>query len=340
VSVRGASLRPLLGLAAAIALLVVPGAAFAQDVPGRLILAPIGQPGAYFDLTMQPGDRRSLEISLGNASSAPISARTYAADVYTIVDGGFGGRLRDEPATGTTTWLSYSTDVLQLSPGANVRRAFTVSVPRNAGPGEYITSVVLENDVPVPGSGPVALGQVTRQAVAVVVTVPGPRRPGLAIGAARHEVVAGVSIVSVGVENPGNIRLKPLVGFRLFDAAGHLVSATQFQMDTFYSWTTSSIEVPLAALLLPGAYTIALHLDEAAESLHVADLSIPLVVVAAAVVPQVDGGVPELAAVDQASPPVGTTGLPLAIAGLLLVAVIGVALGVRVARRRRRAASA
>jgi hypothetical protein len=340
VSFRGASLRPLLGLGAIVALLLVPGRASAQDVPGRLILAPIGQPGTYFDLTMRPGDRQTFELSFGDASSAPIAARTYAADVYTIVNGGFGGRLRDEPETGMTTWLDYPTEVLQLRPGGNVRRAFTVRVPPDVIPGEYITSVVLENDVPVPGSGPVALGQVTRQAVAVVVTVPGPRKPALTIGAARHEVVAGTSIVSVAVANPGNIRLKPLVGFRLFDGAGHLVSVTQFRMDTFYSWTTSTVEVPLASILLPGAYTIALDLDDAANDVYVTEPAIPLVVVAAAVAAPVGAGVPELPVVDQASPPAGATGLPLPTAALLLVAVVGVARGVRVVRRSRRAASA
>jgi hypothetical protein len=267
-------------------------------------------------------------------------ARTYAADVYTIVNGGFGGRLRDEPATAMTGWLDYPTDVLDLEPGDAVRRRFTISVPQAAVPGEYITSVVLENEVPVPGSGPVALGQVTRQAVAVVVTIPGPRRPALTIGAARHEVAAGVSIVSVAVANPGNVRLKPLVGFRLFDSAGHLVSATQFRMDTFYSWTTSSIEVPLGSILQPGAYTIALGLDDAANDVHVAESAIPLVVVAAAVGAPAGGDVSELPGVDQASPPAGPNGLPLAMAGLLLVAVVGVALGARRVRRNRRAASA
>ena len=327
-------------MAVAVASLMVPGPALAQDVPGRLILAPIGQRGAYFDLTMRPGDRRSLEVELGDASAEPISARTYAADVYTIVNGGFGGRLRDEPATAMTGWLDYPTDVLELHSGDAVRRPFTITVPADAGPGEYITSIVLENAVPIPGAGPVALDQVTRQAVAVVVNIPGPRRPALTIGAAHHDVIAGTSIVSVAVANPGNIRLKPMVGFRLLDAAGHQVSATRFQMDTFYSWTTSTIEVPLASILLPGAYTVSLDLDDAAHDVHVVDSAIPLVVVAAAVAGPVVGGVPELSSVDQASPPAGTNGLPFAIAGLLLAAAAVVALGVRVARRNRRAASA
>jgi len=47
--------------------------------------------------------------------------------------------------------------------------------------GEYIASVILENDEPVKGKGSIALDQVVRQAVAVAVA--GTLQPGLAIGA-------------------------------------------------------------------------------------------------------------------------------------------------------------
>jgi hypothetical protein len=83
--------------------LVAPGAASAGDAGIKLALRPIGQAGTYFDLTMRPGERRRLEVEIANVGTQRIAARSYAADVYTIVNGGFGGRLRDEPQTGTTS---------------------------------------------------------------------------------------------------------------------------------------------------------------------------------------------------------------------------------------------
>ncbi len=204
---------------------------------------------------MAPGETRSLEIDIGNAGTAELAARTYAADVYTIINGGFGARLRDDPQTDTTRWLSYPTQVLRLAAGAGVRRTFAVAVPTDAAPGEYITSLVLENDQPIRGSGAVGLDQVVRQAVAVVVTVPGPRSPGLAIGRASHKVVAGRSVVSIGVENTGNVRLKPLVTFALVDTTGTEISHSTMRMDTFYAHTQTSVEMQLAELLPPGTYT-------------------------------------------------------------------------------------
>jgi hypothetical protein len=309
-------------------------AAAAQAADLKLVLLPVDQPGPYFDVTMHPGERRSFEVTLGDAAAAPMDVRTYAADVYTIVNGGFGGRLRDEARTGMTRWLGYPTETMQLRAGQSVRRPFTVSVPRDAAPGEYISSVVLENELPIHADGSFAVDQFVRQAVAVVVTVPGSRTPGLTIGAARHEVVAGRSIVSIAVANTGNIRLKPAVAFTLFDGGGAQVSRTSLQMDTFYARTDTRVELPLASLLLPGTYTIRLTLDDSAAGARADEPAIPLTVVAVAVSAPAQRETPELTAVDQGSAPASAIlWWPIAsLAGLLVV--ISVGLGARIVRRR------
>lgn len=68
---------------------------------------------------------------------------------------------------------------------------------------------------PIVSQVAVALDQIIRQAVAVVVIVPGIRSPALTIGEATHNAAAGHSIVKVAVANPGNVRLKPVVDFTL-----------------------------------------------------------------------------------------------------------------------------
>jgi hypothetical protein len=262
---RGAriALLPLMLLAFA-----APGAAFAVAGDFKLVLAPIGQAGPYFDLVMEPGDTAHLEVALGNDGSAGVAARTYATDVFTITNGGYGGRLRDEAQTGTTAWLTYPTAVVDLPAGAHTRRALTVTVPLDAGPGEYISSLVIENDVPVPGGGAIAFDQFVRQAIAVVVTVPGARTPELHLGAAHHEVVAGRSVVTIAAVNSGNVRLKPAVAFVLRDASRTEISRTTFQMDTFYARTDALVSVSLAALLPSGTYTIELTLADTAQTVE------------------------------------------------------------------------
>lgn len=317
--------------------LAAAGPALAQSDDGRLALRPVGQAGPFFDLSMRPGETRNLRVEIANTGGASLAARTYATDVYTIVNGGFGGRLRDEPRTGTTRWLDYATDVLQLPAGDSVRRSFTVAVPADAGPGEYITSIVLENDQPIRTDGTVVLAQVIRQAVAVVVTVPGLRSPGLAIGTASHKFVAGRSVVSVAVENTGNVRLKPDVDFTLFDASGTQVSHASVQMDTFYAHTDTFVEVPLASLLLPGTYTVRLGLVDPDSTVRADKGALTFVVDVPAESAGPAGAVPGLTAVNQA-PGDGRISLPVAaVEGGAAVALGGVLAGLLfLALRRRR----
>src|ERR1700690_1660020 len=97
-----------------------PSVALAQTGQIKLALLPVGQAGSFFDLTMAPGETRTFAVEIANDGDAALAARSYAADVYTIINGGFGARLRDAPRTGATNWLDYSTTVEDLQPGQGI----------------------------------------------------------------------------------------------------------------------------------------------------------------------------------------------------------------------------
>lgn len=330
-----ASRSVLLATLAMLSALLAPITAHAQDGQVELAIRPIDQTAQFFDVTMRPGETRTLEVELANVGDAAIAARTYAADVYTIINGGFGARLREEPQTGTTLWLDYATDVLQLPAGEGIRRTFAIAVPADAGPGEYITSLVLENDEPIRGSGDVAIDQIVRQAMAIVVTVPGSRTPAITIGAASHTVVTDRSVVAVALENTGNVRLKLVADFVLLDAAGAEVSRATVPMDTFYAQTGTLLEVPLAALLQPGTYTIRLTLEDATQGLRASEAALPLRVEEPPVANVVEGVVPGLTEVAQAIQE-GRVPLSLGLAVIIASLVLGVVVGLAVLRIRRR----
>lgn len=314
--------------------LVAPAAALAQEGAVKLALLPVGQARSFFDLVMKPGETRRFAVEIANNGTALIAARTYAADVYTIINGGFGGRLRDEPRTGMTGWVDYPTDVLQLASGHRISRGFTVTVPLDAGPGEYITSLVLENDRPLIDDHAIGVNQIVRQAVAVVVTVPGRRSPALTIGAATHLVVAGTSLVRIAVDNPGNVRLKPVVGFTLVDPTGAQVSEATITMDTFYAHTSTFVEFPLAALLRPGTYAVRLTLDDPAQGVGTSTSGIALVVAAPARSDAGQGLVPGLIPVVQGADGEPFPAGPLALVAAMLLGIASVSL-LFVSRRRR-----
>jgi hypothetical protein len=263
-----------------------------------------------------------------------VQARTFAADAYTIVNGGFAARLDGEPTGGTTTWLDFPTQTLELDPGKGLNQTFTVRVPADAQPGEYLTSLVVQNATPLGGSSAtgegIAFKQIVRQAIAVSITIPGPLTPGLAIGQATHRTVAEKSSVAVALQNTGNVKIKPNGLFTLFDETGLEISRYRIAMDSFYAGTDTFVEVPFAQRLNPGDYTATLELSEGDDRLASSvSLAFQVPLAQADLVPQPLGSAPQLATVNQTAlaplnptlPQLGDLSWPwmLAIVGLLLV---------------------
>lgn len=249
-------------LIAVVAGLGTPQPAAADHAPALLGLTPVDEDGTYFELTASPGDVRQLRVEAANFGNEEMRARTYAADVYSIVNGGFGAELFGEPAAGTTEWLSYRPRELTLGPREAVVIDFAVAVPDDAAPGEYVTALVIENADPVRGEGSVAFEQINRNAIAVAITVPGPRRTALEMGGVRHQTVGDLSIVSFEVENPGDTHLRPAGRFVLRDRDGTEVTARDVRMDSVYAGTGTLLEVPVAPRLAPGDYCAVLTLSD------------------------------------------------------------------------------
>jgi len=240
-------------------------AASAADSATHLSIRPIGVEGSYFTLTMSPGETRQLTVELGNFGDAPVETRTYAADAYSIVNGGFGARLDGEPTGDVTKWLSYTPETLTIAPAARQERTFALTIPHDTKPGEYITSVVIQNATPTSTSqsGSVGIKQINRQVIAVAITVPGPLAPGLQIGTATYKPVGERSVISFGVTNTGNVHLKPAGEFVITTKDGAEVSRGTVTMDSVYAGTQTAVEALLAQRLNPGDYVASLTLTDA-----------------------------------------------------------------------------
>jgi hypothetical protein len=326
----------LAGGAMALALVVGSmGVARATHEPPRLGLTPVGADGPYFELTLDGGEGMDLEVELANFGHADVLSRTYAADAYSIVNGGFGAELFGAPTSGTTRWLSYEARELKLGPGDAVVLDVRVDVPGDTPPGEYIAALVAENVDPYRGEEEsVAVDQVNRVAVAVAIDVPGPATPDLAIGSVSHSLAAGTSFVSFEVTNPGNVHLKPAGDFALRDADGNELAAAAAVMDTLYAGSATRFEAPLAAPLAPAGYCAVLSLTDEATGASAETECLPFTVVPPSTpAPATDRS--GAGAIPIVQPAIDVVGTPFAgaLAGAVLTAVAAWWL---LGRRRRR----
>jgi hypothetical protein len=313
--------------------------------PIKLGLKPVGVAGSNFKITMQPGETRGLAVSLNNYGADPVIARTFAANAYSLVNGGFGVRLDGEPISDTTTWLTYPAGDTELAAGTAIEREFSVAVPAATPPGEYLTGIVLQNAEATSndtGQGGMVLKQIMRQVVAVSIDVPGTRTPALALGPVSHSIVANRSMIAVAVHNLGNVRLTPTGDFVLWDKTGLEVTRFAIAMDTVYAHTDTTAEVPFSTKLNPGAYTAELKLEDA-SGLSVTSRILPLIIPEPVVdaTPLGVGEVPPLAQANQIPlAPVASMN-PWMLVGIAFGAGLGLMLtaggvGFVIYRRRRR----
>jgi hypothetical protein len=270
----------------------------------QLGIKPVGIDGSYFDLTMKPGEARQLTVELGNFGTRDAVAQVYPADVYSLVNGGMGVRLAGEPTSGATGWLGIAAESLPLAASEGQVRSFPVSVPDGAGPGEYITSIVIQDATPAEGvsTGGVVATRVNRQAIAVAITVPGPITPGLTLGAVGHHVASGKSVMTVDVANTGNVRLKPSGEFVLSDRSGAELTRFPIAMDSVYAGTSTVAEIPFTTLLDPGDYVATLSLADSAHDVAVTTSPMALTIdVPAAPVPAQQTSAPRAVVVRQSA---------------------------------------
>ncbi len=227
------------------------------------VIEPVGQDGTYLVLEASAGSETTLTVALGNAGDADVPARTYAADAFSLVNGGFGVRAEAEPTTGTTTWLGYEAETLDLVAGKQIERSFAVTIPAETTPGQYITGLVLQTAEPIAVGDSAMLRQNIVKAIAVVITVPGPIEPSLTNGAASLKQTTVSNSLVVEVANTGNILLKPAGTVTMTTTAGEPVLTAPVAMGPVYAGTTTSVELPVPTIVPAGNYRVTVVLTDA-----------------------------------------------------------------------------
>jgi hypothetical protein len=235
----------------------------AKDVPPAFLFHPKDEGQSYFAIEMEAGTEQAATVVIGNAGEAPVTARTFAADAYSLVNGGFGVREDGEAVSGTTTWLDYEAVELELPPTEAREQEFTVTVPEGTAPGQYITGLVVQTAEPIAVGTSSMLRQTIRKAIAVLITVPGEVAPEFSIGEASLRQSVSANSLLVDIENSGNVLVKPEGTITVTSSDGVELVQAPIAMGSVYAGTATQIEVPIPLLLEPGSYEVAVSLSDA-----------------------------------------------------------------------------
>jgi len=174
------------------------------------VIRPVeGADGDYFSLVAEPGSTHELTVVLGNADDAVLSLRTYANDAVPVANGGFSLAEEDVTPTGIATWIDYPAETFEFAPGADIERSFSVAIPDDAAPGQYIAGLALQTAEPLAVEGTSLFDQIIRKEVAVFIIIPGPETPEFTLGEPAYVTGESVDRIDIPVVNSGNVLVKP-----------------------------------------------------------------------------------------------------------------------------------
>src|SRR5689334_2735036 len=240
-----------------------PAAAATPQATGNGIsLAP-----ARFELEMQPGSETTVVVNLDyhttNGNSQPVRIVTSLND-WTIDRTGQVQFAKANSLPGSaSSWLIYSPAETTVIPGNLHAIRVTVSVPKDATPGDHLSALVIEQR---PDN--LKLNQDRRQmviryrmAAVFYIKVPQLRRQG-SLESLRAEAKGHQVIVTPLLKNAGNSVVRPLTSLKVMDGSGAAVLELP-QKESLPLLGGAELMQPLVldTHLAPGTYSVKYRVD-------------------------------------------------------------------------------
>jgi hypothetical protein len=95
-----------------------------------------------YGYALNPGGRLEDGLVVVNHGTAPLHLAVYAADAFTAEGGGLDLVGKDAKSTAVGAWVRTDRPDVTVGPGESVEVPFTVTLPDNAAPGEYMGGIV------------------------------------------------------------------------------------------------------------------------------------------------------------------------------------------------------
>jgi hypothetical protein len=222
---------------------------------------------ARLELEMQPGSETTVVINLDyHATSENLQPVRIVASLndWTIDrDGQVQFARANTFPNSASPWLIYSPAETTVTPGNLHAIRVTVSVPKDATPGDHLTSLIIEQRPDNLKLNENRRQMVIRYRMAAVfyIKVPQLRRQGSLEGL-RAETKDDQILVTPLLKNSGNSVIRPLTSLKVTDSAGASVAELP-QKESLPLLGGAELVQPLVleSRLAPGTYTVKYRVD-------------------------------------------------------------------------------
>ena|SRR5215216_2711183 len=222
---------------------------------------------ARFEMEMQPGSETTVVVNLDYHSTTENSqpVRIVASLNDWTIDR--SGEVQFEKANtlpnSASPWVIYSPTETTVIPGNLHSIRVTISVPKDATPGDHLTSLIIEQRPENIKLNENRRQMVIRYRMAAVfyVKVPQLRRQG-SLESLHAEAKADQVIVTPLLKNAGNSVLRPLTSLKVMDSAGvPVVELPQKEWLPLLGGAELMQPLVLETRLAPGTYNVKYRVD-------------------------------------------------------------------------------
>ncbi|MGW5582098.1 WxL protein peptidoglycan domain-containing protein, partial [Micromonospora chokoriensis] len=134
----------LLAAAAAVGVGAVPASAAEGNVAWTVRTASnsYGEARSSYSYNVNPGGAAEDAMVVANRGPAPLTLAVYAADGFTTDAGQLDLLTRDKKSVAIGAWVKANAESVVVQPGKTAQVPFTISVPENATPGDYVGGIL------------------------------------------------------------------------------------------------------------------------------------------------------------------------------------------------------
>lgn len=223
---------------------------------------------ARLELEMSPGQETTVVVNLDYHSTAENSqpVRIVASLNDWTIDR--NGQVQFERANtlpnSANSWLIYSPAETTVIPGNLHAIRVTVSVPKDATPGDHLSALIIEqrpDNIKLLTENRRQMVIRYRMAAVFYIKVPQLRRQG-SLESLHAEATADEVVVTPLLKNSGNSVIRPLTSLKVTDGTGVAV-AELAQKESLPVLGGAELQQPLVleARLAPGTYTVKYRVD-------------------------------------------------------------------------------
>jgi hypothetical protein len=222
---------------------------------------------ARFELEMQPGSETTVVVNLDYHSttenSQPVRIVASLNDWTIDRDGQVQFEKANTYQNSASSWLIYSPAETTVTPGNLHAIRVTISVPKDATPGDHLTSLIIEQRPENLKLNENRRQVVIRYRMAAVfyIKVPNLRRQG-SLESLRAEAKGDQVVVTPLLKNAGNSVIRPLTSLKVTDRSGvSVVELAQKEYLPLLGGAELAQPLVVETRLAPGTYAVKYRVD-------------------------------------------------------------------------------